>query len=61
MAVVFFPHPISHERGVGEKNEAYAVFRNATCNSAIPWPDDLKKMTAGQADTKGLVTLPRQR
>ena len=33
-----------------KKNEAYAVFTNATCNSTLPWPDDLKSMAAGQVN-----------
>ena len=33
-----------------KKNEAYAVFTNATCNSKLPWPDDLKTTTAGQVN-----------
>jgi predicted esterase len=32
------------------KNEAYGVFTNATCNSELPWPDDLKNRTAGQVN-----------
>jgi poly(3-hydroxybutyrate) depolymerase len=31
-----------------KKNEAYPVFTNATCNSKLPWPDDLKSTAAGQ-------------
>jgi len=31
-----------------KKNELYAVFTNATCNSKLPWPDDLKNIEAGQ-------------
>ena len=33
-----------------KKNEAYAVFTNATCNSTLPWPDDLKSPAAGQVN-----------
>lgn len=33
-----------------KKNEAYAVFTNATCNSPLPWPDDLKSTMAGQVN-----------
>ncbi|HQZ66084.1 MAG TPA: prolyl oligopeptidase family serine peptidase, partial [Planctomycetaceae bacterium] len=33
-----------------KKNEAYAVFTNATCNSILPWPDDLKNLAAGQVN-----------
>jgi poly(3-hydroxybutyrate) depolymerase len=31
-----------------KKNEAYPVFTNGTCNSKLPWPDDLKSTAAGQ-------------
>jgi len=30
------------------KNEAYAVFTNASCNNKLPWPDDLGSKAAGQ-------------
>lgn len=30
------------------RNEAYAVFTNASCNSAIPWPDHLGETAPGQ-------------
>ncbi len=33
-----------------KKNEAYAAFTNANTNSALPWPDDLKNMAAGQVN-----------
>ncbi len=33
-----------------KKNEAYAVFTNASSNSTLPWPDDLKSTTAGQVN-----------
>jgi predicted esterase len=33
-----------------KKNEAYAVFTNANCNSKLPWPDDLKSTVAGQVN-----------
>ncbi len=33
-----------------KKNEAYAVFTNATSNSTLPWPDDLKSTAAGQVN-----------
>ena len=33
-----------------KKNEAYAVFTNATSNSKLPWPDDLKSTMAGQVN-----------
>ncbi len=33
-----------------KKNEAYAVFTNATSNSRLPWPDDLKSTVAGQVN-----------
>ena len=33
-----------------KKNEAYAVFTNATSNSQLPWPDDLKSTSAGQVN-----------
>ena len=32
------------------KNEAYPVFTNATCNSKLPWPDDLNSSDAGQVN-----------
>jgi pimeloyl-ACP methyl ester carboxylesterase len=32
------------------KNEAYAVFANATGNSKIPWPDNLKEKAPGQVN-----------
>jgi len=31
-----------------KKNEAYAVFSNASANSRIPWPDNLKETAPGQ-------------
>ncbi len=31
-----------------KKNEPYAVFTNANCNSQLPWPDDIKSTQAGQ-------------
>jgi len=31
-----------------KKNEAYAVFTNATCNTPLPWPATLESTTAGQ-------------
>ncbi|KAB2641866.1 MAG: hypothetical protein DVB25_00475 [Verrucomicrobia bacterium] len=30
------------------KNEAYAVFTNASCNDKLPWPDDMGSKAAGQ-------------
>ena len=30
------------------KNEAYAVFTNASCNDSSPWPDRLDSKEAGQ-------------
>ena len=33
-----------------QKNEAYPVFTNATGNSPLPWPDDLKSTVAGQVN-----------
>lgn len=30
------------------KNEAYAVFTNASCNDPLPWPDDLTSKAVGQ-------------
>ncbi len=33
-----------------KKNEAYAVFTNANCNSKLPWPDDVKSTVAGQVN-----------
>jgi predicted esterase len=32
------------------KNEAYAVFTNASDNSKLPWPEDLKSTAAGQVN-----------
>ena len=32
------------------KNEAYPVFANASANSKLPWPDDLKNKAAGQVN-----------
>ncbi len=32
------------------KNEAYAVFVNASCNSKLPWPDNLKETAPGQVN-----------
>src|SRR5205814_2116472 len=32
------------------KNEAYPVFTNATGNSKLPWPDQLKEKAAGQVN-----------
>jgi pimeloyl-ACP methyl ester carboxylesterase len=32
------------------KNEAYAVFANATGNSKLPWPDNLKEKAPGQVN-----------
>jgi len=32
------------------RNEAYAVFTNATGNSALPWPDNLKEKAPGQVN-----------
>ncbi|MFT5322940.1 MAG: putative esterase [Planctomycetaceae bacterium] len=32
------------------KDEAYAVFTNATGNSPLPWPDDLKSPAAGHVN-----------
>jgi hypothetical protein len=33
-----------------KKNEPYAVFTNASNNSKLPWPDDLKSSAAGQVN-----------
>jgi predicted esterase len=33
-----------------KKNEAYAAFSNASGNSKLPWPDDLKSLAAGQVN-----------
>ena len=33
-----------------KKNEAYAVFTNASCNDELPWPDNLGEKTAGQVN-----------
>ena len=33
-----------------KKNELYAAFTNATDNSKLPWPDDLKNTAAGQVN-----------
>lgn len=33
-----------------KKNEAYAVFTNASNNSKLPWPDDLKNSAPGQVN-----------
>ncbi|MDB5387896.1 MAG: hypothetical protein JWM11_3542 [Planctomycetaceae bacterium] len=33
-----------------KKNEAYAVFTNATSNSKLPWPADLKSKGSGQVN-----------
>lgn len=33
-----------------KKNQPYAVFTNASCNSPMPWPNDLKSKTAGQVN-----------
>lgn len=33
-----------------KKNEAYPVFTNASTNSKLPWPDDLKSTAAGQVN-----------
>jgi len=33
-----------------KKNEAYAVFTNASGNSKLPWPDRLKEKEAGQVN-----------
>jgi predicted esterase len=33
-----------------KKNEAYAVFTNASCNSKLPWPDNLKEKAPGQVN-----------
>lgn len=33
-----------------KKNEAYAVFTNGSCNSKLPWPNDLKSTVAGQVN-----------
>ena len=32
------------------KNQSYPVFTNATTNSTLPWPDDLKSTAAGQTN-----------
>ena len=33
-----------------KKNEAYAVFTNASSNSKLPWPEDVKSSVAGQVN-----------
>jgi hypothetical protein len=33
-----------------KKNEAYAVFANATGNTPLPWPDQLKEKAPGQVN-----------
>ena len=33
-----------------KKNEAYAVFSNASCNDPLPWPDNLSSTVAGQVN-----------
>jgi predicted esterase len=33
-----------------KRNEAYAVFTNASNNSKLPWPDDLKNAASGQVN-----------
>jgi predicted esterase len=33
-----------------KKNEAYAVFTNASCNNKIPWPDNLGEKAPGQVN-----------
>ena len=33
-----------------KKNEAYAVFSNASCNDPLPWPDNLTSTDAGQVN-----------
>ena len=33
-----------------KKNEPYAAFTNASCNSKLPWPDDLKTSAPGQVN-----------
>lgn len=33
-----------------KKNEAYAVFSNASCNDPLPWPDNLSSTAAGQVN-----------
>ena len=50
-----------------KKNEAYAVFTNASCNSKLPWPDNTKEKAPGQinaffrwkniADTKDKLAM----
>ena len=32
------------------KDQAYAVFTNASCNDPLPWPDDLASKDAGQVN-----------
>jgi predicted esterase len=32
------------------KNEPYIVFTNASCNSPLPWPEDLKNTASGQVN-----------
>ncbi len=32
------------------KNEAYAVFSNASCNNELPWPDNLTNKAPGQVN-----------
>ena len=33
-----------------KKNEVYPVFTNASCNSPVPWPDNLKEKAPGQVN-----------
>ena len=33
-----------------KRNQAYAVFTKASCNSKIPWPDQLKETAPGQVN-----------
>jgi len=33
-----------------KKDEAYAVFSNASCNDPLPWPDNLNSTDAGQVN-----------
>lgn len=33
-----------------KKNEAYPVFANASCNSKLPWPDNLNEKAPGQVN-----------
>lgn len=46
------------------KNEPYVAFTNASCNSPLPWPADLKNTSAGQVNAffrwKNLTDSPER-